>query len=43
MRKVFSEMSPEELRGLEMALTKVGKRAAAVMEQRVSRDKNTPR
>src|ERR1700731_4489130 len=34
MRKVFSELSPEELRGLEMALKKVGKRAAALMEQR---------
>jgi MarR family 2-MHQ and catechol resistance regulon transcriptional repressor len=30
MRKVFSELSPEELRGLEMALKKVGKRAAAL-------------
>jgi len=34
MRKVFSELSPEELRGLEMALKKVGKLAAALMEQR---------
>jgi MarR family 2-MHQ and catechol resistance regulon transcriptional repressor len=34
MRKVFSELSPEDLRGLEMALKKVGKRAAALMEQR---------
>jgi MarR family 2-MHQ and catechol resistance regulon transcriptional repressor len=34
MRKVFSELSPEELRGLEMALKKVGKRAAALMDQR---------
>jgi MarR family 2-MHQ and catechol resistance regulon transcriptional repressor len=33
MRKVFSELSPEELRGLEMALKKVGKRAAALMEE----------
>ena len=33
MRKVFSELSPEELRGLEVALKKVGKRAAALMEQ----------
>jgi MarR family 2-MHQ and catechol resistance regulon transcriptional repressor len=32
MRKVFSELSPEELRGLEMALKKVGKRAAALMD-----------
>ena len=33
MRKVFSELSPEELRGLETALKKVGKRAAALMEE----------
>ena len=33
MRKVFSELSPEELRDLEVALKKVGKRAAALMEQ----------
>jgi len=33
MRKVFSELSPEELRGLEVALKKAGKRAAALMEQ----------
>ena len=32
MRRVFSELSPEELRGLEAALKKVGKRAAALME-----------
>jgi MarR family 2-MHQ and catechol resistance regulon transcriptional repressor len=32
MRKVFSELNPEELRGLEAALKKVGKRAAALME-----------
>ncbi len=30
MKKVFSELSPEELRGLEVALKKVGKRAAAL-------------
>src|SRR6266853_6144826 len=35
MRKVFSELSPEDLRGLEMALKKVGKRASALMEDRV--------
>ena len=29
----FSELSPEELRGLEAALKKVGKRAAALMEE----------
>ena len=34
MRRVFSELSAHELRGLEVALKKVGKRAAALMEQR---------
>jgi MarR family 2-MHQ and catechol resistance regulon transcriptional repressor len=33
MRRVFSELSPEELRGLEVALKKVGKQAAALMDQ----------
>src|SRR5467141_392049 len=33
MRRVFSELSPEELRGLEVKLKKVGKRAAALMEE----------
>jgi MarR family 2-MHQ and catechol resistance regulon transcriptional repressor len=33
MGKVFSELSPEELRGLEVALKKVGRRAAALMDQ----------
>src|SRR5580658_9343237 len=33
MKRVFSELSPEELRGLQMALKRVGKRAAALMEQ----------
>ena len=32
MRKAFAELSPEELRGLEAALKKVGKRAATLME-----------
>jgi MarR family transcriptional regulator, 2-MHQ and catechol-resistance regulon repressor len=32
MKKVFSELSPEELRALEVALKKVGKRADALME-----------
>ena len=32
MRRVFSELNPEELRGLELALKKVGRRAA-LMEQ----------
>jgi len=33
MKRVFSELTPEELRGLELALKKIGKRAAALMEQ----------
>jgi len=33
MRRVFSELSPEELRALEVALKRVGKRAAALMQQ----------
>jgi MarR family 2-MHQ and catechol resistance regulon transcriptional repressor len=33
MRRVFSELSAEELRGLEAELKKVGKRAAALMEK----------
>src|SRR5579864_6102558 len=33
MKRVFSELSPEELGGLETALKKVGKRAAALMEE----------
>ena len=33
MKRVFSELSPEELRALEMALKKVGMRAAALMEE----------
>jgi len=33
MKRVFSEISPEELRSLEVALKKVGKRAAALMEE----------
>ena len=32
MKRVFSELSPEELRGLEVALKKVGVRAAALIE-----------
>jgi MarR family transcriptional regulator, 2-MHQ and catechol-resistance regulon repressor len=32
MRIVFSELSPDELQGLEVALKKIGKRAAALME-----------
>ena len=34
MRRVFSELSAEELDCLEVALKKVGKRAAAMIEQR---------
>jgi len=34
MKRVFSELSSEELRGLETALKKVGKRAATLMEER---------
>jgi MarR family transcriptional regulator, 2-MHQ and catechol-resistance regulon repressor len=34
MRRVFSQLSQEELRVLEAALKKVGMRAAALMEQR---------
>jgi MarR family 2-MHQ and catechol resistance regulon transcriptional repressor len=33
MKRVLSELSPEELRGLEVRLKKVGKRAAALMEE----------
>src|SRR5271155_1507520 len=33
MKRVFSELSPDELRALEEALKKAGKRAAALMEQ----------
>jgi len=33
MRRVFSELSPEELRGLEVTLKRLGKRAAALMQQ----------
>ena len=34
MKRVFSGLSPEELRGLEVALKKVGKHAAALMVER---------
>ena len=33
MKRVFSELSSEELRALEVALKKVGKRADSLMEQ----------
>src|SRR3984885_8801502 len=34
MKRVFSELSPEELRALEESLKKIGKRAAALREQK---------
>jgi MarR family transcriptional regulator, 2-MHQ and catechol-resistance regulon repressor len=34
MKKVFSDLNAEELRGLEVNLKKVGKRAATLMEER---------
>ena len=34
MKRVFSELSPEELEALEVALKKIGKRAVALMEPR---------
>jgi MarR family 2-MHQ and catechol resistance regulon transcriptional repressor len=34
MRKVFSELSPGELRDLDVALKKVGRHAARLMEQK---------
>src|ERR1700680_2808328 len=33
MERVFSELNPDELRGLEAALKKIGKRAAALLEE----------
>ena len=33
MKRVFSELGPDELRDLETALKKVGKRAAVLMEE----------
>ena len=33
MKRVFSELSSDELRGLEVAFKKVGKRAATLMEE----------
>src|SRR5579871_3855304 len=32
MKRIFSELSPEQLRGLEVALKKIGKRAVALMK-----------
>jgi MarR family 2-MHQ and catechol resistance regulon transcriptional repressor len=34
MKRVFAKLSPEELRGLEVALKKVGKRAAELIERK---------
>jgi hypothetical protein len=33
MKRVFGELTPKELRGLEAALKKVGKHAAALMKE----------
>jgi DNA-binding MarR family transcriptional regulator len=33
MRRVFSELSAEELRDFEMALKRIGKRAAGLLEK----------
>jgi hypothetical protein len=33
MKRVFPELSQEEIRGLEVMLKKVGMRAAALMEE----------
>ena len=43
MKRVFSELSPEELHGLEVALKKVGKRASALNEAKGMRDENNGR
>ena len=40
MRRVFSELSPEELRCLEVALKKVGRRASALNGARGVRDES---
>jgi hypothetical protein len=34
MRRIFSDLGPEELRDLELALKKVGKRVAALLAQK---------
>jgi DNA-binding MarR family transcriptional regulator len=33
MRRIFSELSAEELRDFEMSLKRIGKRAAGLMEK----------
>jgi len=43
MRRVFSELSAEELHTLEVALKKIGKQAAALIEQRGQRDERNGR
>ena len=43
MRKVFSELSPEELRDLEVSLKKVGKRASALNGATGMRDEDSGR
>jgi hypothetical protein len=43
MKRVFSELSPEELRCLEVALKKVGKRAFALNGAEEIRDENNGR
>jgi hypothetical protein len=43
VRGVFSELSAEELHTLEVALKKVGKRAAALIEQRGQRNESNGR
>ena len=43
MSRVFSELSPEELRCLEVALKKVGKRASALNGAGGTRDENNGR
>jgi DNA-binding MarR family transcriptional regulator len=37
MRRVFSELNPEELLSFEVALKRIGKRAGALMEQKGQR------
>jgi MarR family 2-MHQ and catechol resistance regulon transcriptional repressor len=43
MRRVFSELNPEELRCLEVALKKVGKRASTLNRAGGTRDENNGR
>ena len=42
MKRVFSELSPEELRGLEVKLKIVGKRAGALMEKSCAKRQMDP-